>query len=76
VPMNSYAATSLAKAMGHSLLASLAHGPENIPTGDTIDTHCIASSIVGLASDIQTILGDALTTATAMFPHKPPAHPS
>jgi len=34
---------------------------------------CITSSIVGLANDIQAILGDALTTATTMFPHKPPA---
>ena len=75
VTVDSYAATSLAKAMGHSLLASLGHGPGNIPTSDTIDPHCIASSIVGLANDIQAILGDALITATTMFPHKPPATP-
>ncbi len=73
--MDSYAATSLAKAMGHSLLASLGHGPGSIPTGDAMDPHCIASSIVGLANDIQAILGDALETATTMFPHKPPATP-
>jgi hypothetical protein len=75
VTVDSYAATSLAKAMGHSLLASLGHGPGNIPTGGTLDTQCIASAVVGLANDIQAILGDALTTATAMFPHKPPAKP-
>ena len=45
VAVDSYAATSLAKAMGHSLIASLGHGLGNIPTSDTIDPHCIASSI-------------------------------
>ena len=74
--VDSYAATSLAKAMGQSLLASIGQEPGNILTGDTIDTQCIASSIVGLVNDIiQAILGDALPTATTMFPHKPPAKP-
>jgi hypothetical protein len=72
--VDSHAATSLAKAMGHSLLASLDHGSGSIPTSDAID-HCIASSIVGLANDIQAILGDALATATDTSPHKPPAKP-
>jgi hypothetical protein len=76
VAVDSYAATSLAKAMGHSLLASLSHGPGNIPTSDAMDPHCIASSIVGLTNDVQAILGDALTTVTTMFPHKPPATPA
>ena len=61
--------------MGHSLLASLGHGPGTSSTGDMLDTQCITSAIVGLANDIQAILGDALTTATTMFPHKPPATP-
>ena len=73
--VDSCAVTSLAKATGHSLVASLGHGPGNIPIGDTLDTQCIASAVVGLANDIQAILGDALTTATTMFPHKPPAKP-
>ena len=73
--VDSYAATSLAKAMGHSLLASLGHWPGNSPTGDTLNNQCLASAVVGLANDIQAILGDALTTATTMFPHKPPATP-
>ena len=71
--MDSYAATSLAKAMGHSLLASLGHEPGSIPTDDAIDPHCVASSIVGLANDIHAILGDVLIETTTMFPHKPPA---
>ena len=73
--VDSHAATSLAKAMGQSLLASIGQGPENIFTCDTIDTQCIASSKDGLANGIQANLGDALTTATTMFPHKPPAKP-
>jgi len=75
VTVDSYAATSLAKAKCHSLLASLGHGPGNIPTGDTLDAQCITSAVVGLANDIQAILGEALTTATTMFQHKPPATP-
>ena len=73
--MDSYAATFLGKAMIHSLLASLGHGAGNIPTGDTFDTQCTTSAVFGLANDIQTILGDAPTTATTIFPHKPPATP-
>ena len=73
--MDSYAATSLAKAMDHSLLAFLGHGPGSIPTSDAMDPYRITSSLVGLANDIQAILGDALTTATTMFLHKPPATP-
>ncbi len=75
VTVDSYAATSLSMAMGHSLLASLSHGPGNIPASDAIDSQCVASTIVGLANDIQAILGDALTSATTMFPHTPPAKP-
>ena len=59
--------------MGHSILASLGHEPGSSPTDDAIDPHCVASSIVGLANNIQGILGDALAEATTMFPHKPPA---
>jgi hypothetical protein len=75
VTVDSYVATSLAEAMGHSFLASLSHGPGNILASDSIDYQCVASTIVGLANDIQAILGDALTTATTTFPHKPPAKP-
>ena len=73
--VDSHAATSLAKAMGHSLLASLAHCPEGRPTGDAMDPQCIKSSILGLANDIQDILGVALAEATTMFPHKTHATP-
>jgi hypothetical protein len=75
VTVDSYAATSLAKAMGHSLLASLSHGHGHIPASDAIDSQCAAATIAGLSDDFQAILDDALATATVMFPHKPPAKP-
>ena len=62
--------------MGHSLLASLAHYPEGMPTRDALDPQCVASPILNLANDIQAILGDALTEATTMFHHNTPATPS
>ena len=74
--VNIYAATSLAKVMGHSLLAYLTHRPGGRPTGDALDSHRMESSIHGLGNDIQTILRDALAEATTMFPHKTPATPS
>ncbi len=76
VAVESYAATSLAKAMCHAILASLDHELRSNPTYDAIDPSCVESSILGLANDIQAILGDALTTATTMFPHNPPATPN
>jgi hypothetical protein len=57
--------------MGHSILASLGHGPGISPTDDTMDSHCVTLSIFGLANGIQAILEDALAEATTMFPHKP-----
>jgi len=76
VAVDSYATIPLAKAMGHSILDSLAHYPEDSPTRDTLDPQFVSTSILGLANDIQVILGDALVEATTMFPHKPPATPS
>ena len=37
VAVDSYAATSLSKAMGHSILDSLAHYPEGTPIRDSLD---------------------------------------
>jgi hypothetical protein len=76
VTVDSYAATLLATAMGHSILASLGHGPGSSPTRDATDPHCITSSILGLANDIQAILGDALAEAATVFSHTPPATPN
>jgi hypothetical protein len=60
VVVESYVATSLSKAMGHSLLASLGYEPGSSHTNDTIDPRDIASSIIGLANEIQAIFVDAL----------------
>ncbi len=70
--VDSYAATSLAKAMGHSLLASLSHGHGHIPASDAIDSQCVASTIVGLANDIQAIIGDALDNGNHHVPAQVP----
>ena len=75
VTVDSYVVTSLAKAMGHSILASLGHDLKRSLASDVIDPHCVESAIVGLANDIQAILGDALAEATTMFPQKPLATP-
>ena len=74
--VDSYAATSLAKAMGHSIMDTLAHYHEGSSTGDSLDPQFVSTSTLGLASDIQAILGDAMVEATSIFPHKPPATPS
>jgi len=50
VAVDSYAATSLAKAMGHAIIASIGQEPGNSPTDDTIDPQGIVSSILGLAN--------------------------
>ncbi len=42
---------------------------------DMSNTHCLPSAVDGLANDIQSILGDALTTAITMFPHTPRTKP-
>ena len=68
--LDSHAALSLAKAMGHSLIASLAHQPEGRPTRDALDPQCMEWSIIDLANDIQAILGEALAAATTMVCHK------
>ena len=74
--VDSYAATSLAKAMGHSTLDSLAQYPEGSPTGVALDPQFVSTFILGLANDVQVVLGAALVEATTMFPHMSPATPS
>jgi hypothetical protein len=76
VAVDSYATTSLAKAMGHTILDSLAHYPESSPLGNALDHQFVSTSIIGLANGIQAILNDALVEDTTMFPHKPPATPN
>ena len=74
--MDSHTANSLDKAMCHSILVSLEHSPEGSLTRDALDPQFVSSSILGLANDIQAILGDTLVEATTMFPRKPPATPN
>ena len=70
VAVNSHADISLAKAMSHSLLASLTHQPEGKPTRDALAPQWVDASIIGISNDIQAILGEALAVATIMFPRR------
>ena len=73
VTVDSHASMMLAKAMGHSLLASLTRQNEGRFTGDALDSQCVEAAIIGLANNIHAILGEALAAATTMFPHRTPA---
>ena len=69
--------TSLVMAMYRFLLDSLSH-----PSGDHLlatsqdPTQATTAPIIGLANDIQAILGEAKETATTMFPHKSTSAPA
>jgi hypothetical protein len=76
VAVDSHGDITLAQAMGHSLLASLPQHPGGRPTDYSPDFHLVEPDILGLADDIQAILGEALTEATNMFPLKTPTPPS
>ena len=74
--MDYYTATSLAKDMAHSLLDSLKHFHVESPSEDSLDPQLGSASILGLANDIQTILGEAMVAASTIFPHKPHVSPT
>jgi len=76
VAVESYGAIALAKAMSQSLMASLTHSPGGRSTNQARDSHPLNPDILGLAYDIQAILGEALAEATIMFPLKTPTAPS
>jgi hypothetical protein len=76
VAVDSYAATSLAKGMDHSILDSIAHYPEGSPFEDSLDPQFVSAFILGLANDIQAVLEGAMVEATTISPHKPSATPS
>ena len=74
--VDSYAATSLAKAMASSLLDSFTHHLEGSPTGASLDPHLVSVFILGISNDIQAILGDDIAAAITMSPHKPQITPT
>jgi hypothetical protein len=76
VTVDSFGAIALAKAMGQSLLASLTHIPGRRSTYQARGSHSVEPDILGLANDIQTILGEVLEEATNMSPLKIPTTPS
>jgi hypothetical protein len=70
VAIDSHGAIALAVATGHALLASLPPHTSGSQSDPRSDTQIPGLDILGLANDIQTILGDALTEATKIFPLK------
>ncbi len=69
--VESHTATMLARATAHSLMDSIEFRTElissegNRETSQDNNTH-----ILELANTLQDILGEAMATATTMFPHK------
>jgi len=71
VAVDSYASTSLGKSMARYLLDSLSHLARAHLLEETREpSHDTMASILGLANDLQTILGEAIDKTTAMSPHK------
>ena len=70
VAIDSHGAIALAVATGHALLASLPPHTSGSQSDPRSDTQIPGLDILDLANDIQTILGDALTEATKIFPLK------
>ena len=75
IAIDSHGAIALAVATGHALLASLPPHTRGSPADPRSDSQIPGLDVIGLANDIQTILGDALTEATKMFPLKTPNPP-
>jgi hypothetical protein len=76
VAVDSYISTYLAEAMVISLLDSVSLSSRDHPLAEYIEpSEGTTASILGLGNDIQAILGEAMATATAMFPHRPPSVP-
>ena len=70
IAIDSHGAIALAVATGHALLASLPPHTSGSQSDPRLDTQIPGLDILDLANDIQTILGDALTEATKIFPLK------
>ena len=75
IMIDSHGAIALAVATGHALLASLSPHTRGSPVDPRSNSQIPELNVMGLANDIQTILRDALTEATKMFPLKTPNPP-
>jgi hypothetical protein len=77
VTVDSYAAIMLARATALSLKDSLKSPTRAIsPKGNKEISQDTKTHILELANTLQDILGEAMDTATAMFPHKAAPPPS
>ena len=71
VAVNSYTATILTRDTTLSLMDSIEFPNETIsPEGNRETSQDSKTHILELANTLQDILGDAMNTATIMFPHK------
>ncbi len=69
--MDSASATALASAMARTLLDTLSE-TDTHGQGTSTLTHREAKTVIlDIALDLQTILGEAMATATNIFPQKP-----
>ena len=72
VAVDSSTAIALSSVMSRSLLDCLSC--DNQRRGDpSPNPYEVESAILSIANDLQTILGEAMELATAIFPHKPAA---
>ena len=66
-------ATPLALAMARRLLDSLSSKDIQGHHDASLSLQAVEASILSIASDLKTILGEAMATATTIFPQKPVA---
>jgi len=71
VMVDSYTAISLFTTMARTLLDSLSTNEGSNPAHAPLNPQETEAVVLSLANDLYTILGDAMNTATAMFPQKP-----
>ncbi len=75
--VDSYTSTSPTTAWARSFFDSSFHPTrDHLSVGNGEPTQNALSSVVGIANDLQTILGEAMETVTVMFPHKPTPTPN
>ena len=73
VAVDSATATALASAMARTLLDSLSRDNNQGQHDTSLIPQGVEATILSIASDLETILGEAMTTATTKFPQKPVA---
>jgi len=73
VVVDSATATALASAMARTLLDFLSVDNNQGQQDTSTTSQGVEAAILSIASDLKGILGEAMTSATAIFPQKPAA---